>query len=490
MIRAVLALLLIAAAVAAAVFVADNPGHVEIDWLGRQVEMPAGLLAGGIVLLCIAASLLALLLAALRRLPRNLRRRRTARRRRSGEANLTRGLVALAAGDAAEAARHARRAVAMLDGAPIPLLLAAEAATRQGDAAAARLSYTALLEQPESEFLGLRGLIAQALRTGDDAAALRLATRARELRPGALWLSETLLLLQARAGDWPAAQATLAATARRQKTASASLPRHRGVVLLELSRDAERSGDLRLAAKLAARARPLAAGLPAATVQHARLLLALGRRRAALRAIERAWRKTPHPALATLYLDSDPAAGPLARAAAVQRLAAQNPAALESHLAVAEAALAAQLWGEARRQLGLAMALPPPDTPASEPTRRLCRLMARLEEGEAGDIKAARGWLDRALAAPPDAAYLCSQCGGESAEWQSLCRHCGGFGTLAWGNPPAPRRAPAGDQVGVAAPLLVLPETSPGAPGEAADKRLPAPSAAPPRASGLASRPQ
>ena len=490
MIRAILALLLIAAAVAAAVFVADNPGHVEIDWLGRQAGMPAGLLAAAIVLLCIAASLLALLLAALRRLPRNLRRRRAARRRRAGEAILTRGLVALAAGDALEAGRHARRAVAMLDDAPIPLLLAAEAADRQGDAAAARQSYTALLERPDTEFLGLRGLIGQALRAGDDAVALRLAARARELRPSAGWLSDTLLLLQARSADWLAAQATLAACARRRMMPATSVRHHQGVVLLELSRAAERGGDVRQAVKSAARAQALAADLAAATVQHARLLLGLGRRSAALRAIERAWRKTPHPELARLYLDSDPAAGTLARAAAVQRLAAQNPAAVESHLAVAEAALAAQLWGEARRQLGLAIAGVPPDTPASGPSRRLCRLMAQLEEGEAGDTTAARGWLDRALAAPADPCYVCSRCGAENAAWQSLCRYCGGFDTLAWGTPPAARQLPAGDQAGVAAPLLALPETPPSAPGEAGDKRLPASSAAAAPASGLASRPQ
>ena len=66
---------------------------------------------------------------------------------------------------------------------------------------------------------------------------------------------------------------------------------------------------------------------------------------------------------------------PLGRAAALQRLAARNPEAGESHLAIAEAALAAQLWGEARRHLTLAEGVAPP----AGPSRRLCLLMARLE---------------------------------------------------------------------------------------------------------------
>ena len=458
MIRAVLALLLIAAAVAAAVFAADHPGHVEILWQGWQIDTSVGVLAGAVAALVIAVSLLVLLLAALRRTPRNLRRRRAARRRRSGEAILTRGLVALAAGQAAEANRLARRAASLLDGMPIPLLLAAEAAARQGDASAARQSYTALLERPETEFLGLRGLIGQALRAGEDAAALRLAERARKLRPDAGWLLETLLVLQGRAGDWAAVRATIAGAARHKALPAARARHHHGVVLYELSRDAERRGEPRQAAKLAARAQAQAADLAAAAVHHARLLLALGRRRAAARAIERAWRIAPHPDLACVYLEIRPEAGPLVRAAAMQLLAAQNPAAIESHIAVAEAALAAQLWGEARRHLTLAAAAAPAGA-----SPRLCRLMARLEESEAGDLKAAREWLDRAIAAPADPSYICTRCGGDTAEWQAACRNCGGFDTLVWGSPAAGSAAFATSRSPAGTPSLL---PSPEIPGE------------------------
>jgi HemY protein len=114
-----------------------------------------------------------------------------------------------------------------------------------------------------------------------------------------------------------------------------------------------------------------------------------------------------------------------------ERLAAHNPDAAESHVAVAEAALAAQLWGEARRHLGLAIAA----AGAGGPSCRLCLLMARLEEGEHPRSGSARDWLDRALGARPDPAYICARCGGESGEWQALCPHCRGFDTLAWRSP-------------------------------------------------------
>src|SRR5437763_2727756 len=183
--RLLLALLLVAAAVAGAAFVADHPGRVEIVWQGWLVDTSVAVLVGAVALAALVVSLLVLLGAALRRMPRNRRRRRAARRRRAGEAALTSGIVALAAGQPAEAQLAARRAAGLLGDAPIALLLTAEAAAQQGDIAAARGAYTALLERPETAFLGLRGLIGQALRAGDDDAALELARRARLLRPDA-----------------------------------------------------------------------------------------------------------------------------------------------------------------------------------------------------------------------------------------------------------------------------------------------------------------
>jgi HemY protein len=466
--RWLLALLFVAATVAGAAFFADHPGRVEIVWQDWQVDTSVGVLVGAVALVGLVLSLLALCGAALRRMPLRVRRRRAARRRRTGEAALTRGIVALAAGQAAEAERAAQSAAALLDGAPVALLLGAEAAARQGDIAAARGAYTVLLGRPDTEFLGLRGLIGQALRAGDDDGARHLAERARKLRPDAGWLSDALLLLAARAGDWASAEGTLAGAMRHRALPAERERHHRGIVLYELSRDAERSGDPRRAARLAATAQVLAADLAAPACHHARLLIGLGKSRAAARAIERAWRTAPHPDLARLYLEIDPEAPPLARAAAMQRLAAHNPEASESHLAVAEAALAAQLWGEARHHLALAIAAPSSSGGSFSPgpSRRLCRLMARLEEEESGDMAAARDWLDRAIGAPPGPSYLCRQCGGgDTPEWQALCRDCGGFDTLVWRHPPSGDRAVTLDPASAGAPLMLPAPQAPGAQG-------------------------
>jgi len=52
-----------------------------------------------------------------------------------------------------------------------------------------------MLERPETAFLGLRGLLMQALKAGDRREALELARRAYEERPKTGWAITTLLAL-------------------------------------------------------------------------------------------------------------------------------------------------------------------------------------------------------------------------------------------------------------------------------------------------------
>jgi len=425
--------LLIAVAVAAgAVFFADRPGQVGIVWQGWEITTSVGVLLAATVIAALVLAALVRILSGLLRLPRGWLRRRRERRRRAGYRALTRGMVAVAAGDADEAQRHARRADALLAEPPLTLLLSAQVAQLNGDEGAAKRFFTAMLERPETEFLGLRGLFNEARRRGDDRTALRLAERAKALRPETPWVVESLFELQARAAQWEAAANTLSEAVKRRIVPAPRARHHQGIIAHELSLAAERRGDTRQAVALAARAQGLAPDLAPLACRHARLLSELGRGRAAAKAVERAWRSAPHPALARVYAGLDETDEPLARLRRCERLAGQNPDARESRLMLAQAALDARLWGEARRHLEQA------ENGAGGATPRLCALAARLEEAEHGDPARVRHWLDRAVSAAPDPRWVCAACGGESAEWQPLCPHCRGFDTLAW-TTPAPR---------------------------------------------------
>ena len=454
MIRAVVGIGVVAVLVAPAVFFADHPGRVEILWQGWQVETSVAVLAAAAILAALAAGLLFSILSAIVDAPRRLLRVRREWRRRTGYRALAQGMVAVAAGDPQEARRYAKRADLLLADPPLTLLLSAQAAQLDGDEGAAKRFFTAMLERPETEFLGVRGLLNQALRTGDRSSALRLAARATALRPGTRWAVQSRFDLETREGRWEAARETLAQAAKRRLIPPQRARHHRGVILYELSCAALANGDQRRATAMAAEARALTEDLATPAVHHAKLLLRERRIRRATKALERAWRTAPHPDLAQVYGEIHEGETPLTRVKTFERLAAQNPAARESHIARAEAALDARLWGEARRHLN--------DGLATGATPRLCRLMAQLEEAEHGELGPVREWLDRAVGATPDPRYVCSSCGRESLDWRSLCPHCGAFGTLSW---RTPARAASGGSLPAAAGPEVTSELASPLPG-------------------------
>lgn len=416
-----------ALAMLVAVWLAEQPGSVTAEFRGWRLDTSVGILAVlvfGLMILGIGGWLLYRWIVGA---PGTLLEGWFDSRRRRGYRELTRGLAAVAAGDGGEAQKHAAKAEKLLAEPSLTLLLSAQAAQLAGDRAAANRAFTAMLDDPQMAFLGLRGLIAQALRDGDQAKALGFARRAFELKPQTPWVVHSLFDMQAQVGDWRAAQETLDAGVRRKVVGADQGRSLKALLLVERSQAAERGGQAGEALALAREAFGLAPERIAATRRLAELQVAAGDGRRAQRTIERGWALAPHPDLVELYLRAAGESEPLKRVAVVRRLAALKPDDLESELALAQASLEAGLWGEARRHLETAG--------GSSPPVRVCRLMAEVEERADGDRAKARDWLARATDAPADRTWRCAACGAHHVAWRPVCESCGAFGTLQWREP-------------------------------------------------------
>jgi HemY protein len=196
----------------------------------------------------------------------------------------------------------------------------------------------------------------------------------------------------------------------------------------------------------------------------ANLLMRLGKKREATKLIEQDWDSNPHPLLARAYVEAEPGERPSDRMKRLERLQRQNPDHVETHRALGMAALAAGLWGDARKHLERLVAAERASDGLSHGT---CRAMAALEEGERPDPRnaqtAVRQWLDAAAEAQPDPAWICSVCGhpGEagpaSGHWQAVCPHCAGIDSFRWQRPVLP----SADILLVPAAAPVTPEPAP-----------------------------
>ena len=414
-------LVALAAVAAAAAWLGERPGDVSIRWQGWLIEMSISRFALASVAAVGGALLVAGVVRAVGGAPGRYRAGRRAARRERGYRALTQGMVAVAAGDPHEALRQARRADVLLQEPPLTMLLSAQAAQLNGEEAAARHYFTGMLERPETAFLGLRGLLVQAQRDGDRRAALDYADRAYRLRPATPWVVTTLLDLQVRDGRWRGALETLERASKIKVLPAEEWRERHAAVLMGCSDDA--GDNAREAMRFARRALAQAPEFLPASLRIADILARSNRKRRAERMIREAWRRSPHPEFAKVYGDLG-GGDALNRVRRCERLLSFNPQHEESHVQLAQSALAAGLWGKARAHLEKAA--------ADEPSMRICRLMAELEERERGDFGKARDWLLRASTAPPDPAWVCNACGSVHENWRPLCGACGALGKLVW----------------------------------------------------------
>jgi HemY protein len=427
LLRTLLWFVVAAAAMFAAVWLAERPGTVTAEWHGLRLDTSVGVIFIAVVVLVLLSVASWLLYRWIVGAPGALLDGWGESRRRRGYRALTQGLAAVAAGDGAEAQKNARKAETLLSEPALTLLLSAQAAQLTGDRDGARKAFNAMLEDEQMAFLGLRGLIAQALRDGDQGQALAYAERAFKLRPQTPWVVHSLFDMQAQIGRWREAQETLDAGLRRKVITQEKGRTLKALLLVERSRAAEHDGNAADALGLAREAFGLAPERIAVSSRLAEMQIETGDSRRAMRTLERGWTLAPHPDLAALYLKASGEADPLKRVGIVRKLVAQKPDDLESNLALAQATLDAGLWGEARRYLDAAGGTNPPV--------RVCRLMADVEERAHSDQAKVHEWLARAAAAPADRAWRCSACGAHHEAWRSVCESCGAFGTLHWRAP-------------------------------------------------------
>ncbi len=385
MLRSALTIILLAAAAVVAGLIAETPGTLTLQWQDVRVDTTVAVFALLIVALVIVLMILWRLISGLIRLPRWLSGSERERRRRRGYEALSRGLVAIAAGDASTARRQAQRAEALLDRGPLTLLVAAQAAQLEGNDETATKLFTQLMERPETEMLGLRGLLTQAMKREAWEDALSLARRAYRIDDKSPWVVETLFSLQKRLGQWVEADRTLGQQARLRLLPQASVQAERAGLFYQKSLETDGEEAQRWARE-ALKADP---SFTPASVRLARLLTAAGRQRKARQVIEQAWAHHPDADLVDPYFEASECHDAMAKVRAAERLSRENPNHPESKLALAIAAIEARQWSDARAALYAAG--------GDHPGPRVCKLMAALEEAENGDLVSASSWLRRAM---------------------------------------------------------------------------------------------
>ena len=402
-------------------WLADRPGALNLSWQGYQIETSLMFAAIAIVVIVSAVLLLVGMARAIILTPRRVGDFLGARRRDRGYRALSRGVIAVGAGDSKTALRAASESSALLGEEPLTLLLTAQAAQLAGEADGARTAFEALAAQRETRVLGLHGLFVEARRQGEHDAARHFAEEATQAAPKTSWAGMALFEYQAQAGDWLNALRTLGANTNVKLVDKKTSRRLRAVLLTAWALEIENSNPDE-ARTHALEARRLAPDLTEAATVAGRLQARTGDVKRAARTLEAAWKVAPHPEIADCYAEirsSDSVSDRLKR---MRRLAEIRANHREGAMAVARAAIDAVDWATARDALdGLI---------GSEPSERVCLLMAEIEEGEHGDEGRVRAWLTRAIHAPRDPTWVAE--GRVFARWAPISPVSGQIDAFEW----------------------------------------------------------
>jgi len=369
-----------------------DAGQASLTWAHYRVDTSAAAIVIFVGLLALAGVLFWNVALWLARSPQRAERRRLDLRRRQGDEALTRGFMALAAGDGKEARRLAIKAVDVSDNTVLVRILSAMAARESDDATAARAAYTAMLGVPELKLAGLKGLMELAQREGDKPEAMRLAGEAYAQPRPSMWAFKALFDARLEAGDWREALSLIDGALNRKLISPLFSDRAKASLMAASAAYLDSAGeDVDQALDYAARAAKMQPSFTPGPVIAARLLMRANKPGRAEDVLEAAWAVSPHPAIWLAYRDLVSDETPRERARRLQGLIDRNPQHRESRLLMLEKALLTNI----KADIAAAMDALADDAAEDRLTRRLGGLMARSAQA-LGDLDGARTWLANA----------------------------------------------------------------------------------------------
>ncbi|MEO4001059.1 heme biosynthesis protein HemY [Mesorhizobium sp. CAU 1732] len=407
-------------------WLADRPGDLVVTFNGYQYQVTLMVAAVAVVAIVAAVMIVWWLLKAIWYSPYTISRYFRVRRRDRGYQALSTGMIAAGAGDAGLARKKKKEAMKLIsaDQEPLIYLLDAQASLLEGDHDAARGKFEAMLSDPETRLLGLRGLYLEAQRLGDRTASRHYASQAADVAPQLGWAAEATLEEKTEAGQWDEAL-RLVETQKSTKQIARDSAHRRKAVLLTAKAMAALDADPTTARNAALEANRLAPDLVPAATTAARALFRLTDIKKGAKILEASWKLQPHPEVAEVYVAAragDSTHDRLTRAKKLQSMR-QNHA--ESSIIVARAALDAGEFALARKEAEAATRL--------APREGAFLLLADIEEAETGDQGKIRQWLGKAVRAPRDPAWVAD--GYVAERWAPVSPLTGRLDAFEWRAP-------------------------------------------------------
>ena len=396
MIKSLLTIIILIFLGAASIWLYENPGAVQVVWLGYEITSNIGIFAAFILVLGLSASLLFWLLGRILSLPNMILGRIRKHKKAQGLAELESALIALTA-ENKSATQKAVRAAELLQAdklSHLGIFLQAEAALQAGNLQVARKHYQSLSNEKEFAFLGYRGLSLVESKQGNFTVAIDHALMAQKLDKNSLWALRVLAELYEQVKDYESAIDILSKAESQKLLDKDSVKKNIARLYLLLAKDAFQDGN-----DIAAMENAKAGYKRDESLQGILSLLAiLHAKKADYKEAEKILspllQSDTGEALATyadilnLQFPNNSADAVIHRLSQAEGYLGELTSDIQVVCFLADLSLKAMIWGKARSLLE--------SVPLAKHNALYCRKMAQLEQAENGNAAAAKAWLEKA----------------------------------------------------------------------------------------------
>lgn len=431
MIKIVWNAVLLAIIALSAAWLSNNPGSVQMDWLGWRVQTSVAVVIGVFVVgyavfyAFLAKPLLLLKNKFLYWARADLRAEKMAKAKVGREIDrytlLGKGLTALAAGDV-ETAKKLQKDIAkkFADDEVKTFVFNAQLAEAQNNTAQAMELYGKLADAPETRLLGMRGKIRLLRLNGAPEKALKACEELLNEKNPMPWTLTEAFELQVQEKQWEKAIATLEKANKLDLFDKKTFKHLKASVLLE---QAVGTTDAAEKERLIFAAEETDDSLIQAVLTAAAINAEKGEIRKARNQLRKLWKTAPCWAVYEAYQALTPEKTALEAVTDLQDLLDENKDAEINALVMADASLKARLWGQAKGLLDKYLAIKPN-------SKRALLLMSEVATANR-DEKAAVEYGEKAAVAETEPMYCCSACKTAFNEWHTVCPTCHTLGTMS-----------------------------------------------------------
>lgn len=335
------------------------------------------------------------------------------------------GMISIANKDYKKAIKETKKmSIYLRDDPSLTLLLKSEILKIEKKYDALEKVYEEMSKNVLTENLGLRGMMEQYLKAQDYHHAFIYGEKLFNNNPFIEKIYETLVNIIAKTSNWTQLL-LITDKALSSKIINKEIYNiNKSIAYFEIAK-IKKTGDPKDALNHIDKALKLRKNFPPYVILYIEILIQEKKLNIAKKYLKRVWNENPHSEYKSIIIKLADSLN-IGADELVSFITSSVRSIEESKILLIEASILCKKWQDARKEIK--------DLIDVNPKKEVCIMMAKIEEGDTGNIQAANAWKNRAKNGIEKNIWICSITNKAQGEWSSISES-GYFNSLVWKKP-------------------------------------------------------